>query len=157
MEITGYDTVLVSFRVRPAHLRAFVERLAAEWPALLASNSADKGAGYAPWRDGVPLDEPAGELYLVRDREMEALQAEEGYAETPDGASPVAVFYKPAPAEALDIRLLEEFPGENGDMYPARLVGREIFFVTLVTAADPAEGGFAKRVLDLLTESLTAT
>jgi hypothetical protein len=156
VEITGYDTILACFRVRPDHIRAFVERLAGEWPDLLASNSADKDAGYLPWHAGMPLDEPEGELYLVRDKQMAALQQEEGYAEAPDGASPVAVYYKHAPAE-LDIRIVEEWPTDDGtevDMYAARLVGRELFFVTLVTAADPAEGGFAKRVLEMLSESL---
>jgi hypothetical protein len=68
------------------------------------------------------------------------------------------VYYNRAPA-SLDIRILEEWMTEDGkerDSYPARLVGREIFLVTLVTAADPTEDGFAKRVLEMLTESLTA-
>jgi hypothetical protein len=159
VEITGYDTILVSFRVRPDHIRDFVERLVGEWPDLLASNSAAKDAGYQPWRSGaVTLGDPEGELYLVRDEQMRAQQQEEGYAEAPDGASPVAVYYNRAPA-SLDIRILEEWMTEDGkerDSYPARLVGREIFLVTLVTAADPTEDGFAKRVLEMLTESLTA-
>lgn len=145
MELTGYDTVLVCDGLRTAQLRAFADRLAGEWPELLVSTGVDRDAPYLPWRGGaVAPAEPEGDLYLVRDESMRALQDEYGYAATPDGAGPVAVLYRRM-AQRVAIRLVDD---------PAELVGRELFEVTLITAADPGEDRFAAHVLDLLAQAL---
>ncbi|MBB5959674.1 hypothetical protein FHS29_006295 [Saccharothrix tamanrassetensis] len=159
MELTGFDTHLLSFRVRVGSIRAFVDRIAEQWPDLLVSVSADQDAGYLPWRSGeVSFGDPEGEVYLVRDDRMRRSQEESGYVVDDDGASPIALYYNRA-ADVVEVRIVEEWPtGAEGqsetDAYPAEVVSAETFAVTLVTAEDPAEDEFARGVLDVLKECL---
>ncbi|MEV0678830.1 hypothetical protein AB0I60_20160 [Actinosynnema sp. NPDC050436] len=162
MELTGFDTHLLSFRVRVWGVREFVDRIAARWPDLLVSVSADQDAGYAPWRSGgIVLGDPEGEVYLVRDEPMRRSQEQSGYVVDAAGESPIALYYHRAATEVA-VRVVEEWPtGAEGrpgtDTYPAEVVSGETFAVTLVTAADPAESDFAREVLDLLKDCLRTT
>lgn len=76
-------------------------------PDLMASNGVDRDAPYVRWRGGqLPLGDPEGEVYLVRDEPMRALQEEQGYALTADRTGPLAADPRSriAPKGALQYR-----------------------------------------------------
>jgi hypothetical protein len=149
MEFEGYDTVIFT-TTRPGEVfAAFIGSLSTRWPAARFS----LGWGDRPFldRDRIAAEDlpaEAGELFAVRDREMEEHFAERSCTPMPEGEGPVAILARVRPCvvfrcERLDeVRANDRRPGEV-EPYLAWLCCPSLYEVTVVTPAAPGGDPFS--------------
>jgi hypothetical protein len=149
MEIEGYDTVIFT-TARPREVfQAFIDSLSARWPEARFS----LGWGNAPFvrRDCMAAENlPAegGELFAVRDLEMERHFDERSYTPMPGGEGPVGLLARVRSGVVFNCEQLDEVraddrrPGEI-EPYHAWLCCPSLYEVTVITPTDPGHGVFS--------------
>jgi hypothetical protein len=154
MEFEGYDTVIFT-TTRPREVFAtFIDSLSSRWPA--ARFSLGWGDGPFVGRDGIAVENlpaEAGEVFAVRDREMEGHFTERSYTPMLDGEGPVAILARVRPGVAFRCERLDEVraddrrPGEV-EPYSAWLCCPSLYEITVITPAAPSRDSFSARVCE---------
>ncbi len=156
MEITGVDTlIVVSLDARPA-VAAFLREMRQRWPDAVLGFDDGAGDTIADPED-VAAFPARGEVTIARDAAMDEHWAEHGYAPTPDGAGPVALFYELRRNLIVRVDVAGQGGLDDGPLSgwtDVELVLPEATTLTLVTHAAPDSDGFCAAVLTHLQEAL---